>query len=82
MIFGQDPSYFAARGATATAREIAQQGDCWRHIPALLATTSPVLKTKLPEALHILDEQSAQTLPSGIKPGFPTRGATAQEGML
>ena len=81
MIFGQDPSYFAARGATATVREIAQQGDCWRQIPALLATTSPALKTKLPEALHILDEQSAQTPPSGIKPGFSTRGANAQEGM-
>ena len=34
-----------------------------------------------PIALHILDEQSAQTLPSGIKPGFSTRGVTAQEGM-
>jgi len=33
-----------------------------------------------PIALHILDEQSAQTPPSGIKPGFPTRGTTAQEG--
>ena len=33
-----------------------------------------------PIALHILDEQSAQTPLGGIKPGFPTRGATAQEG--
>ena len=79
MIFGQDPSYFAT--CSTTAHKIARQGKCWRHIPALLATTSPALKTKLPEALHILDEQSAQTPPSGIKPGFPTRGATAQEGM-
>ena len=79
MTFGQDPSYFAT--CSTTAREITRQGKCWRHIPALLATTSPALKTKLPEALHILDEQSAQTPPSGIKPGFPTRGATAQEGM-
>ena len=79
MTFGQDPSYFAA--CSTTAREIARQGKYWRHIPTLLATTSPALKTKLPEALHILDEQSAQTPPSGIKPGFPTRGATAQEGM-
>ena len=52
MIFGQDPSYFAARGATATAREIAQQGDCWRQIPALLAAADPALKAKLREALH------------------------------
>ena len=80
MSFGQDPSYFAARGATATAREIAQQGDCWRQIPTLLAAADPALKAKLREALHILDEQSAQTPPSGIKPGFPTRGTTAQEG--
>ena len=79
MTFVQDPSYFAA--CSTTAREITRQGKCWRHIPALLATTSAALKTKLPEALHILDEQSAQTPPSGIKPGFPTRGATAQEGM-
>ena len=79
MTFGQDPTYFAA--CSTTAREITRQGKCWRHIPALLATTSAALKTKLPEALHILDEQSAQTPPSGIKPGFPTRGATAQEGM-
>ena len=78
MTFGQDPSYFAA--CSTTAREITRQGKCWRHIPALLATTSAALKTKLPEALHILDEQSAQTPPSGIKPGFPTRGTTAQEG--
>ena len=79
MTFGQDPSYFAA--CSTTAREITRQGKCWRHIPALLATTSAALKTKLPEALHILDEQSAQTPPSGIKPGFLTRGTTAQEGM-
>ena len=79
MTFGQDPSYFAA--CSTTAREITRQGKCWRHIPALLATTSAALKTKLPEALHILDEQSAQTPLGGIKPGFPTRGATAQEGM-
>ena len=79
MTFGQDPSYSAT--CSTTAREIARQGKCWRHIPALLATTSPALKTKLPEALHILDEQSAQTPPSGIKPGFSTRGANAQEGM-
>ena len=52
MIFGQDPSYFAARGATATAREIAQQGDCWRQIPTLLAAADPALKAKLREALH------------------------------
>lgn len=52
MTFGQDPSYFAARGATATAREIAQQGDCWRQIPALLAAADPALKAKLREALH------------------------------
>ena len=52
MTFGQDPSYFAARGATATAREIAQQGDCWRQIPALLAVADPALKAKLREALH------------------------------
>jgi len=78
MTFGQDPSYFAT--CSTTAREITRQGKCWRHIPALLATTSAALKTKLPEALHILDEQSAQIPPSGIKPGFPTRGATAQEG--
>ena len=78
MTFGQDPSYFAT--CSTTAREIARQGKCWRHIPTLLATTSPALKTKLPEALHILDEQSVQTPPSGIKPGFPTRGTTAQEG--
>lgn len=78
MTFGQDPSYFAT--CSTTAREIARQGKCWRHIPTLLATTSPVLKMKLPEALHILDEQSAQTPPSGIKPGFPMRGTTPQEG--
>ena len=52
MTFGQDPSYFAARGATATAREIAQQSDCWRQIPALLAAADPALKAKLREALH------------------------------
>ncbi len=52
MSFGQDPSYFAARGATATAREIAQQGDCWRQIPTLLAAADPALKAKLREALH------------------------------
>ena len=52
MIFGQDPSYFAARGATATAREIAQQGDCWQKIPALLAATDPALKSRLHAALH------------------------------
>ena len=79
MTFGQDPSYFAA--CSTTAHKIARQGNCWRQIPALLAATDPALKTKLPEALHTLDEQSAQTPPSGIKPGFPTRGATAQEGM-
>jgi len=52
MSFGQDPSYFAARGATATALEIAQQGDCWRQIPTLLAAADPALKAKLREALH------------------------------
>ena len=52
MSFGQDPSYFAARGATATAREIAQQGDCWQKIPALLAATDPALKSRLHAALH------------------------------
>ena len=78
MTFGQDPSYFAT--CSTTAHKIARQGKCWRHIPTLLATTSPALKTKLPEALHILDEQSAQTPPSGIKPGFLTRGTTTQEG--
>ena len=78
MTFGQDPSYFAA--CSTTAREITRQGKCWRHIPALLATTSAALKTKLPEALHILDEQNAKTPPSGIKPDFPTHGTTVQEG--
>jgi len=68
MIFGQDPSYFAT--CSTAAHKMARQGKCWRHIPALLATTSPVLKTKLPEALHILDEQSAQIPPSGTQTGF------------
>ena len=52
MQFGKDPNWFGTHGATATAREIAQQGDCWEKIPALLATTNPALKTRLHAALH------------------------------
>ena len=52
MQFGKDPNWFNTHGATATAREIAQQGDCWEKIPALLATTNPALKTRLHAALH------------------------------
>ena len=52
MQFGKDPDWFNTHGATATAREIAQQGDCWEKIPALLATTNPALKTRLHAALH------------------------------
>ena len=52
MQFGKDPNWFNTHGATATAREIAQQGDCWGKIPALLATTNPALKTRLHAALH------------------------------
>ena len=52
MQFGKDPNWFGTHGATATAREIAQQGDCWKKIPALLATTNPALKTRLHAALH------------------------------
>ena len=52
MQFGKDPNWFSTHGATATAREIAQQGDCWEKIPALLATTNPALKTRLHAALH------------------------------
>lgn len=36
MIFGHHSDFFAERGATATAREINQQGDCWRKVPQLL----------------------------------------------
>ena len=52
MLFGKEPHWFANHGATATAREIAQQGDCWRQIPTLLAAADPALKAKLREALH------------------------------
>ncbi len=52
MQFGKDPNWFNTHGATTTAREIAQQGDCWEKIPALLATTNPALKTRLHAALH------------------------------
>ena len=52
MQFGKDPDWFNTHGATATAREIAQQGDCWEKIPALLATTNPALKNRLHAALH------------------------------
>ena len=52
MQFGKDPNWFNTHGATATAREIAQQGDCWEKIPALLAPTNPALKTRLHAALH------------------------------
>ena len=52
MQFGKDPNWFNTHGATATAREIAQQGDCWEKIPALLATTNPALKNRLHAALH------------------------------
>ena len=52
MTFGKDSNWFASRGATATAREIHQQGDCWQKIPALLAATDPALKSRLHAALH------------------------------
>lgn len=52
MQFGKDPNWFNTHGATATAREIAQQGDCWQKIPALLAATDPALKSRLHAALH------------------------------
>lgn len=41
MPLGHTTEYFAEHKATATAREIAQQGDMWRQVPALLAKLSP-----------------------------------------
>ncbi|SAY70368.1 Galactosamine-6-phosphate isomerase [Cardiobacterium hominis] len=52
MLFGKEPHWFANHGATATGREIHQQGDCWQKIPALLAATDPALKSRLHAALH------------------------------
>ena len=52
MLFGKEPHWFANHGATATGREIHQQGDCWQKIPALLAATDPALKSRLHTALH------------------------------
>lgn len=42
---------FSALGATHTAREIAQQGNCWRQIPALLADADPAIKRAVAESL-------------------------------
>lgn len=42
---------FAAVGAAHTAREIAQQGACWRKIPALLAATPPSIQQAVADAL-------------------------------
>ena len=43
---------FSALGATHTAREIAQQGACWRQIPALLADADPAIKRAVAESLQ------------------------------
>ena len=60
MSFGQDPSYFAARGATATARAIAQQGACWQQLPALLLQL-PV-KMTLHELVKLKTQQKCRSL--------------------
>ena len=42
---------FTAHGAAHTAREIAQQGDCWRKIPQLLAQTPASIKQLVQHSL-------------------------------
>ncbi|MDO5091358.1 MAG: SIS domain-containing protein [Cardiobacteriaceae bacterium] len=42
---------FPALGAAHTAREIAQQSDCWQQIPALLAATDPAIRQAVAQSL-------------------------------
>ena len=45
-------AYYARKGTAATAREILQQGACWRKIPQLLTQMAPSDKRRIADALN------------------------------
>lgn len=45
-------AYYFSKGAAATAREILQQGACWRKIPQLLAHMAPADKRRIANTLN------------------------------
>lgn len=61
MIGQHDSRYFAEKGATATAREIASQGQSWQEIPALLERDAGALRN----IAKVLSDATASVLFSG-----------------
>ncbi|MBV7434684.1 SIS domain-containing protein [Cardiobacteriaceae bacterium TAE3-ERU3] len=61
MIGQHDKNYFAEKGATATAREIAAQGESWQEIPALLERDAQAVR----EIGEVLNDSTASVLFSG-----------------
>lgn len=61
MIGQKNSAYFAEHGATATAREIAGQGESWRKIPQLLSRDAAALA----DFAKVLKDSSATVLLSG-----------------